>query len=210
MIQTHTVPVPGTQIPTHTGEFLDVDPKGKGLREWTFLPPVVAMWCRADGMPAVQVRDNTQLLATRISLASYCIKYDWLLAGILRWGATVVEANPGEYKPGDPRELVYDSVTQITACPQLINFLYAPAGWGTALTLTAYGGNNDGAVCGLVEISRIGSTQRDRYFLTSPGVLRIERYFLDVQWTRMDWTGGANWATVDGYVTNFSRTGLIS
>lgn len=181
------------------GVFHPVSAMGSRVREWTFLPPIIDMWCRADGMPAVQVRDNTQLRAKNIEVMSLVDVYNSALSGVYIFAATIIEANPDEYRPSDPTELVYDTVAQIAARPSVESFSYGPTGWGTAATLVAYGGNNDGAVCGRVTIDRINSTDTDVYFLSSPGILRIDRYFSHLDYIRMDWTGGANWATVDAY-----------
>lgn len=200
MIQTHYPVLPGAIAPAGQGDFHPIEPFGSGIREWTFLPPIISMWCRADNFPAAQVRDNSQVIAHNISIMTCCDFYRNQIAGHYYWAPTIIEADPCEYKPADPDELISDTVTHCPGRPAVSDFIYGPTGWAHTAIIEAYGGNNDGAVCGHLLLSRLNNVHREIYPLTSPGVLRVPRYFMQIAFERMDWTGGANWATTDAWV----------
>lgn len=199
MTFTHLVTMPVT------GAFHRVDPTGSGFREWTFLPPIIAMYCRPDGMPAVPVFDYAQIIAKRIETASFCGKYDSALSGKYLWAATVVEADPCEYQLHIPDYFAYDHVTHLTPTPNQESKLYGPEGWATSLSMIAYGGNNDGAPCGRVSLDQLDNVDTKVVWITSPGILQLQMHFSYFSYWRMDWTGGANWAYTDIYITERRR-----
>lgn len=196
MVYTHLVTMPGG-----TGVFHPVAPVGTGFREWTFLPPIIAMYCRADGFPAAPVYNYTQIIAKRIDAASFCHMYDSAISGNHLWAATIVEADPCEYKVGVPTGFVYDTLHHLPAMPTEQSVLYGPTGWGTSLSMIASGGNNDGAPCGRICLDQVDNTDSKVHWIASPSIVHLEQHFSYFSYWRMDWTGGANWATVDVYIT---------